>query len=210
MADPRARITSGLRGLSAAPPPRPPRTKNPAAGTARADRAAPPGADRGGDSNLHDSTGADPATPPTDAVPPTRRRRARSAASSSDNLPGRAVGNKRSLVAHLPAKVRDTLDAEVEQLRTTKGIVIMRALRDHHHNLRPRTARSARATGPFPPERRVRRRLTVPHCVPTTYTLWLDECEALVQVADRLDVNLSELVTDALLLRYDISLDDTA
>jgi hypothetical protein len=208
MADPRARITSGLRGLSAAPPPRPPHTKNSTARTARADRAAPPGAERG-DSNLHDSRGADPAIPPTNAVPPTRRRRARSTASSSDTLPGRAVGNKRSLVAHLPAKVRDTLDAEVEQLRTTKGIVIMRALRDHHQNVPPRTARSARATGPFPPERRVRRRPAVPHRVPTTYTLWPDECEALVQVADRLDVNLSELVTDALMLRYDIALDGT-
>jgi hypothetical protein len=80
----------------------------------------------------------------------------------------------------------------------------MRALRDHHHNLPPRTTRPATATGPFPPERRVRRRLAVPHRVPTTYTLWPDECEALVQVADRLDVNLSELVTDALMLRYDI------
>ena len=207
MADPRTRITSGLRGLSAAPPPRATRTKNPTSEPARADRA--PADTEREDSERGDDTGADPAAPSKNAEPPTRRRRARSPASSSDNLPGRLVGNKRSLVAHLPAKVRDTLDAEVEQLRTTKGIVIMRALRDHHHNLRPRTARSARATGPFPPERRVRRRLTVPHCVPTTYTLWLDECEALVQVADRLDVNLSELVTDALMLRYDIALDGT-
>jgi hypothetical protein len=30
-----------------------------------------------------------------------------------------------------------------------------------------------------------------------------------VQVADRLDVNLSELVTDALMLRYDIALEAT-
>jgi hypothetical protein len=204
MADPRTRITSGLRGLSAAPPPRATRTKNP---PAIPTRTAPADTEHG-DSEPNDHTSADPAAPSKHAGPPTRRRRARSTTSSPD-LPGRLVGNKRSLVAHLPAKVRDTLDAEVEQLRTTKGIVIMRALRDHHHNLPPRTTRPATATGPFPPERRVRRRLAVPHRVPTTYTLWPDECAALVEVADRLDVNLSELVTDALMLRYDIALDAT-
>src|SRR5918995_273237 len=203
MADPRTRITSGLRGLSAAPPPRPTRTGNP---PVISTRAAPADAERG-DPERDDVTGADPAAPSTHAEPPTRRRRTRSTASSSDNLPGRLVGNKRSLVAHLPARVRDALDAEVERLRTTKGIVIMRALRDQHDRLEPQPTRPAQTAGAFPPERRVRRRRTVPHRVPTTYTLWPDECEALVQVADRLDVNLSELVTDALIVRYDITLD---
>jgi hypothetical protein len=203
MADPRTRITSGLRGLSAAPPPRATRTKNPQAMPAR---TASADTERG-DSEPNDNTGDDPAAPSTHAEPASRRRRTRSTASSSDNLPGRLVGNKRSLVAHLPARVRDALDAEVERLRTTKGIVIMRALRDQHHNLSPRSSRPGKVTGPFPPERRVRRRRAVPHRVPTTYTLWPDECEALVQVADRLDVNLSELVTDALILRYDITRD---
>jgi hypothetical protein len=199
MADPRTRITSGLRGLSAAPPPRATRSKG------RPAQATPAAAESDG-SELNYNTDTKPGAPSKGAEPATRRRRARSTASSSDNLPGRLVGNKRSLVAHLPAGVRDALDAEVGQLRTTKGIVIMRALRDQHDNLPPRPIRPDKATGPFPPERRVRRRRAVPHRVPTTYTLWPDECEALVEVADRLDVNLSELVTHALMLRYDITL----
>jgi hypothetical protein len=105
---------------------------------------------------------------------------------------------------------RDALDVEVEQLGTTKGIVIMRALREQHGSFPSRPVGPVDATGPFPPERRVRRRRTVPHRVPTTYTLWPDECEALVQVANQPDLNLSELVTDALMLRYDITLDATS
>ena len=203
MADPRTRITSGLRGLSVAPPPRAtPTTSSPAVPT----RPAPAVTDRGG-SEQSGNTDDGPASPSKHAERTTRRRRARSTASPPDGLPGRPVGNKRSLVAHLPARVRDALDAEVERLRTTKGIVIMRALRDQHDRLEPQPTRPAQTAGAFPPERRVRRRRTVPHRVPTTYTLWPDECEALVQVADRLDVNLSELVTDALIVRYDITLD---
>jgi hypothetical protein len=50
----------------------------------------------------------------------------------------------------------------------------------------------------------------VPHRVPTTYTVWPDECDAIVQVADKLGVNLSQLVTEALILRYDRHLDRTS
>jgi hypothetical protein len=49
----------------------------------------------------------------------------------------------------------------------------------------------------------------VSHRVPTTYTVWPDECDAIVQVADKLGVNLSQLVTDALIFRYDIDLGGT-
>jgi hypothetical protein len=56
----------------------------------------------------------------------------------SDNLAGRLGGDKRSLVAHLPAKVRDALDTEVERLRTTRGILIMRVLRDQRGRGRQR------------------------------------------------------------------------
>ena len=201
MADPRSRINSGLRGLSAAPPPRPTRTEIPPAVPAR----TPPSGTDGGPS---DRTDAVAEAPSNRARPAARRRRAPSAAPSSDNVPGRPVGNKRSLVAHLPAKARDALDAEVEQLGATKGIVIMRALRKQHESFPPPPVGPGEAAGPFPLERRVRRRRAVPHRVPTTYTLWPDECEALVRVADRLDLNLSELVTDALVLRYDIALDE--
>jgi hypothetical protein len=138
-----------------------------------------------------------------------RRSRARvQRTPGTGDLPGRSVGNKRSLVAHLPAEVRDALDQDVAQEHTTKGVVIMRALREGHDQLAKRAGtRTAPATGPFPPERRVRRRLAVPHRVPTTYTLWPDECEALQHVADKLDPNRSELVTDAFALRYQLDLD---
>jgi hypothetical protein len=112
------------------------------------------------------------------------------------------------MVAHLPARVRDALDQEVAREHTTKGVVIMRALREGHEQLAKRAGtQTAPAGGPFPPERRVRRRLAVPHRVPTTYTIWPDECDALQHVADKLDLNLSELVTDALALRYKLDLD---
>ncbi len=48
------------------------------------------------------------------------------------------------------------------------------------------------------------------HRVPTTYTVWPDECDAIVHVAKQLGANLSQLVTDALILRYDIHLDSTS
>jgi hypothetical protein len=200
MADPRTRITSSLRGLSAAPPPRRTRTTSL---PATPSQSTPTGTDRTHSEPVGRTTTEGPAAPLERPEPPTRRRRGRSTTPSPKKLPGRQVGNKRSLVAHLPAKVRDALDEEVSQLRTTKGIVIMRALREQHHDLSPRAARPASPTGPFPPERRVRRRQAVPHRVPTTYTLWPDECEALVHVADQLDLNLSELVTGALLHRYE-------
>jgi hypothetical protein len=120
------------------------------------------------------------------------------------------VGNKRTLVAQLPARVREALDAEVAQLQTTKGVVIMRALRDQHHRLTSPAELRTEPDGPFPPERPLGRRRTVTHRVPTTYTVWPDECDAIVQVAKQLGVNLSQLVTDALILRYDIHLDRTS
>jgi hypothetical protein len=120
------------------------------------------------------------------------------------------VGNKRALVAQLPARVREALDAETAQLQTTKGVVIMRALRDQHHRLSSPPELRTEPDGPFPPERPLGRRRTVTHRVPTTYTVWPDECDAIVHVAKQLGVNLSQLVTDALVLRYDIHLDRTS
>jgi len=70
MADPRTRITSGLRGLSAVPPPRPPPIKNPPAVPAR---AAPTGADPP-DSEPTEHTDAGRAAPSKRAEPPARRR----------------------------------------------------------------------------------------------------------------------------------------
>jgi hypothetical protein len=85
----------------------------------------------------------------------------------------------------------------------------MRALRDQHHRLAATAEPRTKSAGPFPPERPLGRRRAVSHRVPTTYTVWPDECDAIVQVAAQLGVNLSQLVTDALVLRYDIDLGGT-
>ena len=200
MANPRDRANKGLRGLAAPPPPRtatppppPPPTLTPEPRTVAVDE---PVGESGNNGTPAPSSGTSTRRPRRATTPKPQDR---------DGIPGRPVGNKRALVAHLPASVRDRLDDEVRQLEATKGLVIMRALREHYDDLAKRTiSPSTKGSGPFPTERRVRRRTNVPHRVPTTYTVWPDECEALVQVADELDVNLSELVTDALALRYDI------
>jgi hypothetical protein len=80
----------------------------------------------------------------------------------------------------------------------------MRALREQYDRLTPQAERPSEPSGPFPPERPPTRRRAVSNRVPTTYTLWPDECDAIVQVADQLGVNLSQLITDALSLRYGI------
>src|SRR5262249_46678742 len=115
---------------------------------------------------------------------------------------------KRALVAQLPAIVREALDVEVAQSKATKGIVIMRALREQYERLTP-AERVIEPAGPFPTERPPNRRRSVPHRVPTTYTVWPDECDAMLQVADQLGINLSQLVTDALILRYEIACEPT-
>jgi hypothetical protein len=61
-----------------------------------------------------------------------------------------------------------------------------------------------------PASQNLGRRRSVSHRVPTTYTVWPDECDAIVHVAKQLGVNLSQLVTDALILRYDVRHDSTS
>jgi hypothetical protein len=206
MADPRQRITEGLKNMALPPPPARTPTTPPAAATPPATGEHPDLPTSAG------GTGPEPDRPKAGQRRPTRERSPAkdTARPTNDKLPGRQVGNKRSLVAHLPARVRDALDQEVAADRTTKGVLIMRALREGHARLTDQPGPAAGTpAGPFPPERRVRRRLAVPHRVPTTYTVWPDECEALQHVAEDLDMNLSELVTDALALRYHLDLDQT-
>jgi hypothetical protein len=86
----------------------------------------------------------------------------------------------------------------------------MRALRDQHHRLTSPAELRTEPSGPFPPERPLGRRRTVSHRVPTSYTVWPDEFDAIVHVAKQLGVNLLQLVTDALILRYDVRHDSTS
>jgi hypothetical protein len=188
-----------MRGLAAAPPPR--RAHRPAQ-TESHDQPRPDERDV----RTEHSDNHGPAQEPKPAAT-SRQRQRRPSTRSSDELPGRNVGNKRALVAQLPATVREALDAEVAQSQATKGIVIMRALREQYDRLTPQAKRRPEPSGPFPPERPLTRRRTVSNRVPTTYTLWPDECDAIVKAANQLGVNLSQLVTDALNLRYELGLD---
>ena len=108
MSDPRRRITEGLRGLNAPPPPRraaaaPPAPAGPSAVEASEENPPRPTLEEApavGASTNTESAQAKNSNP--------RRSRDRAPRTpGTDDLPGRAVGNKRSLVAHLPARVRD-------------------------------------------------------------------------------------------------------
>lgn len=197
MADPRSRLSDGLKNLTATPPPRtqampppPPRATpkvEPEAGTPKSE-------------GLAQRSGGE--APPEPAAKPRRIPRTNAKdAPVDDDIIGRPLGNKRSVVVYLPLSVRDSLDKRVADEGTTKGIVIMRTLRESHAELTKRAAAHTAPTdsnSPFPPERPARPRNDEKK-VPTTFTLFPDEAVALTQVArDLTDGNVSALVTDAL------------
>lgn len=201
MADPRARLSEGLKNLGAPPtrqtvPPPPPRpTPEPEPQPDPADTAPAP------DDATTEPNGGGEAKP----KPKTRRapRPKPNAESGDDDLIGRPMGNKRSVVVYLPVSVRETLDERTADEGTTKGIIIMRTLRESHAELAKSAAAQAAPdpNSPFPPERPSRTR-TDEKKVPTTFTVFPDEAVALAQVArDLTDGNVSALVTDALELR---------
>jgi hypothetical protein len=80
----------------------------------------------------------------------------------------------------------------------SRGVAVMRALRATYNDLSQDLAPSLDTTGPFPAERRSRRRIRVDQAVRTSVIVWPDEAAALAQVADELDLSCSELVTLAL------------
>lgn len=210
MADPRERINNGLRALKTPPPPRP-SSPEPTAEPAP-DSPAPVEAEQ--PEPAPESPAPQPksvATKPAAAPAPRRQSRARQPKAqpvADDELIGRPLGNKRSVVVYVPGPIRERLDEEVEGERATKGLIIMRALREAY----PKLSNSAPAddgggVGPFPAERHPSRRRG-PAKVQTTFTLWPDEVQAVQQVATEITGgNVSALVSDALALRYQLAVD---
>lgn len=213
MADPRARLSEGLKSLTSTPPPK---------------RAVPPPPQRP-EPQPSDSGRPSPTTPdpPVEETPPeistsragggevaptgarskpsrSPRRKATEQTLEDDDIIGRPLGNKRSVVVHLPLSLRETLDKRVEEENTTKGVIIMRTLREAHAELAKRASHhpsDPTPSSPFPAERPVRPR-TNEKKVATTFTVFPDEAVALTQVArDLTDGNVSALVSDALELR---------
>jgi hypothetical protein len=112
---------------------------------------------------------------------------------------GKPRGNKHEVPLHLPRRSHDALATYADQEEVSRGVAVMRALRGAYHDLAAELAsRAIEPDGPFPAERRSRRRVRVDHAVRTSVMLWPDEAEALARVADELDVSCSELVTLAL------------
>ncbi len=204
MADPQARAKAGLRGLSVPPPPR---------------RATIPAPDPTPTAPAEAETGSrsptEPAPQPDAAA--LRKRTSRKTTSErnppasptktevgDDGLIGRTIGNKRSITVYLTVRTRQALDAEAAETGDSRGVIIMRAMRDGYQALAQElAAQDSRGVGPFPAERVSHRRRGDEPRLATTAILWPDEVAAIQQVATELTSgNVSALVNDALQLRY--------
>jgi hypothetical protein len=131
-----------------------------------------------------------PATAPTAAVA-TKRAAAAPAV-------GKPRGNKQEVPLHVPRASFEALAAYADGERVSRGVAVMRALRAVHSDLARDLAPSRADDGPFPAERRSRRRIRVDQAVRTSVLVWPDEAAALSRVADDLDLSCSELVTLAI------------
>jgi len=108
---------------------------------------------------------------------------------------GKPRGNKQEVPLHLPRTSFDALAAYADGESVSRGVAVMRALRASHADLVRELAPAADTEGPFPAERRSRRRIRVDQAVRTSVLVWPDEAVALARVADDLDLSCSELVT---------------
>jgi hypothetical protein len=108
---------------------------------------------------------------------------------------GKPRGNKQEVPLHLPRATFDALASYADGECVSRGVAVMRALRAAHADLARELAPTADTDGPFPAERRSRRRIRVDQAVRTSVLVWPDEAAALAQVADGLDLSCSELVT---------------
>lgn len=209
MADPQGRLAQGLRSLGLAPPsldadqgdditapPPPPPLAAPPATAAPAEKA------------VAKKAVAKKAAPAKAAA----KKATTTAHVDASGLPGRPIGNRWSLTVYVPDVVRSKLDEEVHTSKATKGVVIMRALRSNYHAIAQEVdAEKAEETSepsPFPEEARVRRRPSGLRLIPTTLTASVAEVQALVDVAEGLDMNYSELVSAALAKAYGLNLNE--
>jgi len=114
---------------------------------------------------------------------------------AADDLPGMARGNKQLINAYLPGATRARLDAARAE-HGTLGAAVMAALRGSYQWLVDNhTPEPVEAVGPFPAPKPPRRRLEVPDARLRPFYVHRDEARAIDQVADQLELSVSELVT---------------
>ena len=111
---------------------------------------------------------------------------------------GTSRGNKQEVPLHLPRVSYEALAAQADRDAVSRGVAVMRALRATYSDLARDLAPPGDTGGPFPAERRTRRRVRVEQAVRTSISVWPDEATALARVADEFDLSCSELVTLAI------------
>jgi hypothetical protein len=115
-----------------------------------------------------------------------------------DDLPGMPRGHKRLIHVNLPGDTRRRLEAG-RRTHGTLGAAVMAALRGSyewvvaHHTPTP-----AEPVGPFPAPRAARRRLVVPDARLKPFYVHPDEAKAIDELAEQLELSVSELVTIAI------------
>jgi len=112
-----------------------------------------------------------------------------------DDLPGMARGNKQLINAYLPGATRARLEAARAE-HGTLGAAVMAALRGSYQWLVDNhTPERVEAVGPFPAPKPPRRRQEVPDARLRPFYVHRDEARGIDQVADQLELSVSELVT---------------
>ena len=175
------------RTVKVAPPPPLP--------AAPAPTATPPESD---DADLAPTGEFDLTERPAHAAPEIEDRTPDGAAADAEDTIGMARGRKRLIHVYLPGPTRERLEVGRQQ-HGTLGVAVMAALRGsyqwivEHHTPEP-----AEPVGPFPAPTPPRRRLAVHDARLTPFYVNPDEARAIDQLADELQLSVSELVTIAI------------
>jgi hypothetical protein len=132
------------------------------------------------------------------AVGPAEQPAGEEPAADGDDLPGMARGRKRLIHVNLPGDTRRRLEAG-RRAHGTLGAAVMAALRGSYEwVLANHTPPPAEPVGPFPAPRPPRRRLVVPDARLKPFYVHPDEAKAIDELAEQLEVSVSELVTIAI------------
>jgi hypothetical protein len=119
-------------------------------------------------------------------------------AGDAEDLPGMARGRKRLIHVNLPGDTRQRLEAG-RRVHGTLGAAVMAALRGSYEwVVANHTPLPAEAVGPFPAPKPPRRRLVVPDARLKPFYVHPDEAKAIDQLAEQLELSVSELVTIAI------------
>jgi len=188
--------SAGGRALKVAPPPPIPVAPSPVDDSTDVDDPDPTG-----ELDLTILSGADAA----EAADPATAAAVKSAtepAGDGDDLPGMARGRKRLIHVNLPGDTRERLEAG-RRAHGTLGAAVMAALRGSYEwVVANHTPPPAEAVGPFPAPKPPRRRLVVPDARLKPFYVHPDEAKAIDQLAEQLELSVSELVTIAIDRHY--------